>query len=321
MVSGLGTTPRLASAGDATSSAAAQALFDDAKSLMAARAFAAACPKLVESLRLQAAGGTLMFLALCREGEGKTATAWALFNEVLSGARRDRRPDREKVAETHIAALSPKLTKLSIVVVDGGTPTAGLAVTRDGVELAPAAWGTPVPVDPGMHVVRARAPGKAPWETSQPVETEGQTTTVTVPPLTAALLAADNPNPTLPVPAGSTSGRRIAAIGVAGAGVAVLGVGVYFGVAALAKKGDERAGCLNGGACSASDVAASDSAVHDGNAATILLGVGAAAIVTGGVLWLTARIPTPAQKDTTAAWSVVPFASARSGGVGVQGAW
>ena len=80
--------------------------------LMAKEQYGEACPKLEESQRLQPAGGTQMFLALCHEGEGKTATAWTDFNAALSAARRDHRADREKVAREHLSALEPKLTAL-----------------------------------------------------------------------------------------------------------------------------------------------------------------------------------------------------------------
>jgi len=50
--------------------------------------YAAACPKLEESQRLDPALGTLLNLADCREQEGNVATAWSLFRDAESLARR-----------------------------------------------------------------------------------------------------------------------------------------------------------------------------------------------------------------------------------------
>src|ERR1700685_1939228 len=71
----------------ADDSAAAQALFDQAKKAMAAHRYADACPKLEESLRLEEGVGTLLNLADCYEHEGKLASAWSKYIEVASKAR------------------------------------------------------------------------------------------------------------------------------------------------------------------------------------------------------------------------------------------
>ncbi|HVH46275.1 MAG TPA: hypothetical protein VM925_28235, partial [Labilithrix sp.] len=95
--------------------ATAQALFDEGKRLMGQGKYAEACPKLIESQRIDPGGGTLFAIALCHEGEGKTATAWAEFTSALAEARRDRRADREAAAAEHIRALESKLTRVRVV--------------------------------------------------------------------------------------------------------------------------------------------------------------------------------------------------------------
>lgn len=72
--------------------AAARALFDDGKRLMLEKRWDEACPKLAESQRLDPGGGTILALALCYEGTGKTATAWATF-KLRHDQRRDRALD------------------------------------------------------------------------------------------------------------------------------------------------------------------------------------------------------------------------------------
>src|SRR5271154_3787145 len=78
----------------------AETLFREGKELMAAKQFDAACPKLAESNRLDPGIGTLLALALCHEGEGRIASAWIEFTDVLA-ATADTRPDRALVAREH----------------------------------------------------------------------------------------------------------------------------------------------------------------------------------------------------------------------------
>src|SRR5258706_7527469 len=94
--------------------AAAQALFDQAKQLVAAQRYSEACPKLEESQRLDPGMGTLFHLADCDEHIGKTATAWAAFLDVAGQARSAGQQPRERIARERAAALEPTLARLPI---------------------------------------------------------------------------------------------------------------------------------------------------------------------------------------------------------------
>src|SRR5579862_1550121 len=80
----------------------AEALWLRAKTLLASGASPEACALLEESYRLDPAAGTLTAMAVCHEDLGKTATAWAEFNELVVKAQQTRRADREKLAREHI---------------------------------------------------------------------------------------------------------------------------------------------------------------------------------------------------------------------------
>lgn len=137
--------------------AAADALFREGRALLKQNNFDAACPKLAESFRLDPAPGTLFNLAQCEEGRGRVASAherWQHLVDTLSSAGK-LGDDRLPVARERLAALAPQVPKLTIRLKK--TAPAGTVVLRDGVELRDAGFGVPLPVDPGEHVVVARA--------------------------------------------------------------------------------------------------------------------------------------------------------------------
>ena len=134
--------------------ALATALFNDGRALMSEGRAAEACPKLGTSPSRRRRSST----ALCHEQEGLIARSWSEFQEAMGLARRDGRSDREQAAESHVLALEPRLSRLTIVVPESAR-IEGLRIERDGRELGQASWSTAMPVDGGEHVVRAIAPG------------------------------------------------------------------------------------------------------------------------------------------------------------------
>lgn len=172
--------------------ALANDLFQRGRKALLEQKYAEACPLLEESQRLDPAGGTLLNLALCHENLGLTATAWTEFHDALAIARHERRTDRSEFALSHIAALESRLSRL---VIEPEAPVAeGMVIERDGTVLGSSVWGKSMPVDPGLHTIRARAPGHDPFEQSVSVGESGDTQTVKVPALVATVL------PPLPEP-------------------------------------------------------------------------------------------------------------------------
>ena len=266
--------------------AAVEALFSAGKKLMADGKVAEACPKFLASYNLEHRIGTVLNLADCYEKNGQLASAWARFVEARTLAQRASQPERATFAGDHAKALEPRLSTLSVTVT---APPPGLKVTQDGVAVDAGAFGVAVAIDGGKYDVSASAPGMRTWTGQVTVQTSGDHQTLAIPALEAAPVVAvagtEHASP--------TSTRTYAAIGLAGAGVVAGGLGVVFGIVAITKNHDSNTGgCgVNGVAddCNAAGLALRNAAVSDGTLSTVLIGVGAAAVVGGAVLWLTGR--------------------------------
>lgn len=179
--------PATARAADPREQQLAQALFDEGRQLMEAKRYAEACPKLAESQRLDPGGGTLLNLAVCHEKEGKVASAQAELQDALSLALRDGRKDRQELARERLAAVEPKVPRVSVVVAPEADVD-GLEVKLDGLVLRRAAWGVATPVDPGLHRVEATAPGLRAFRIDVPIDL-AERKSVRVPALSASGVA------------------------------------------------------------------------------------------------------------------------------------
>ncbi|MCK6532196.1 MAG: hypothetical protein L6Q84_04415 [Polyangiaceae bacterium] len=278
-----------AAAPSATERTLARELFEQGRKLMADKDYPKACAKLAESQRLDPAPGTLLNLAVCHEAEGKTATAWAEFNDALSLAKRDGRKDRIDLATQHLADLEPRLSRLTIEV-PAASRLSGLEIELDGSRVGRPAWGSGVPVDPGTHQVTARAPGWKDWQAEITLGDRADRKTITVPALQkASTKVGEAPEKRKPAArdVGTGSGQRTTGYVVGGLGIVALGVGGYFGLRAYSRWDDRNAHCTDAG-CDPTGVDAGDDAKQAATIANIGVGVGAAALATGVILVLTA---------------------------------
>jgi hypothetical protein len=303
-----------AGADKASDAAAAQTLYDEARRLMKAGNYVAACPKLEASQKLDPGTGTQFHLADCYEHVGRTASAWALFLEVAARARERQRAEQEQIARSRAGVLEPKLSTLTIVVPEASRID-GLVVKRDGTDVESALFGTAINVDPGRHAISAEAPDHRLFQTEVTVGPDGARKTVEIPAL-EAVPAGKTPVPTtaaLDVPAKpqrSGSGLRTISYVSLGVGVIGLGAGTFFVLRSSSKRRDadelEKA-C--GERCQNSDPRAKqiteldDSARSAKTMATVgfvIGGVGAAAGVTLLVL-------SRSRKETPPAAAVTPW--------------
>lgn len=295
-------------------SAAAEALFRDARELVGQGRHAEGCPKFEASFALDPSTGTLLNIAKCHEHDGKLATAWADYTQALvlnletKGDERQRA--LEQIAKQALADLAPRVPKLRVAV---SRPVPGLRVLRDGEELPAATLGEALPVDPGSHEVRASAPGYL-AETQAVVLAEGKTEVVEI-----ALVAE-------PIPKSGAPGWAWASGAV---GVALAGAGVFFLTQDLAAINALRANCYvypdGSSSCKPGYAFQGDNARKDrsfglflGLSSAGVIGIGAAVV---GLVW-----PSPTRKPALASGassappvSVTPFFGPGGGGLVLHG--
>jgi hypothetical protein len=264
-----------AAQGASSNEAAAEALFNEARTLIAAGSIDEGCKKLEASQKLDPGTGTLLHLADCYEKLGRTATAWARFREAASRAARDGRGDWEAIAKTRSAELEPKLAKLRI------DAPAGVVVRRDGVEIPAAALGSPLPIDPGEHTLLASAPGKKPWST-RVVATAANVVTVAVPPLESdpashVVVAAPDAKPS----DGST--LRVVGYVLGGLGVVGLGIGTVSGLTAISKGDRSKEICPSSGICADESARTTNQDARSAATISTIAFVAGGALLAGGI--------------------------------------
>ena len=295
----------------------AQALFDDAIKLMAEDDFDEACPKFEESHRLDPGIGVKFRLADCYEQAGRIARAWILFVDVAAAARSSGQEQRAAAAKRRALDLEPRLSKLRIDVIE---PISELVVTRNGVAVRRAQWGTSSPVEIGDHVIEARAAGHKTWRSVVNFEGEGVHKAITVPPLEEL----PPPEPTVvprpdrvPVaPSNSAAIRRAFGIGLGGLGIIGLGIGIGAGVVAIDTKNDADSFCPEEGRCFQRGLDLREDASDAAAISTVGFVVGVPAIAGGLILWLTADEDQP---NAEKAFHVRPLAVPGGYGLGVGG--
>ncbi|MRG92211.1 hypothetical protein GF068_09755 [Polyangium spumosum] len=162
--------------------ATAEKLYQDAYLLAQKGETARACRLYEESNRLDPANGTKLELARCYEDTGRPASAWALYVAVAqadeaSGQNRARQTE----ARARARALEAELPRLVVVAPASASDREDLLITRDGVPVGEALWGTPMPVDLGAHTIRASTSDHRAWEGTVHVSKARETVTVAIP--------------------------------------------------------------------------------------------------------------------------------------------
>ncbi|MGC4093800.1 MAG: hypothetical protein QM756_39035 [Polyangiaceae bacterium] len=315
----------VAHAGD---KALAESLFDAGRQLMQAGNFEQACPKFAESQRQDPSAGTLINLAKCYEGLGRTASAWAEYKEAATLARTMGRDNQALFADEGAKRLESSLSKLRIEAPT--PPIAGLSVMRDGVELGSGSLGVALAVDPGEHVVEARAPGYKPFSTRVSVKPQGDQQMLQLPvlerdaaPVAAPAVVPATPTttaaPAAPAPASSGSNKTLAYV-LGGVGVAGLVVGTAFGLAAKSQASaaqDDPTLCP-AKLCSPQGRKEIDAAERKATIATVGFGVGIVGIGAGVYFLLSGNKQQEAPPEVA---RLTPWFAPNASGVSYSGAF
>lgn len=281
--------PPMAHADQVTNAPAADELFRQAVNLAKSKDFSAAIEKFRASYALDPARGTLQGLALAEEKLGRVASALAHFRELEGLSTRAGDRQRLAAARARIAALEPRVPRLTVLVPEAPTDPELSELTLDAVPLPSGALNTALPVDPGKHRIVARAADGSTFDLGIAVA-EGESRSVRIVWTSAA--PATRPLPTVPAVEGAAPTTqapqdrttddgvllRTSGLIVGGTGLAVLGVSAFVFVAAQSEIDEVASLCAGRGSCASVDQ------VERGNDARTRKSLGVYGMIGGGVL-------------------------------------
>lgn len=229
----LASAPRTA-AGDPTGAADAERLYREGTSLLEAGRLDPACEKLAESQRIDPAPGAALALGVCRERQGRVASAVAAYGAAARLARAAGDEERAAAADARTIVLGPRVPKLEVTLGPTfGDATLELFIDGAARGIASAA-ASRIDVDPGPHVVLARRGERASAPASFEAR-EGATTSLTLEAPTVRLVAppppprSPRPRPPPSPPAGMSAVRALGLTAL-GTGALSLGAGAIFAI-------------------------------------------------------------------------------------------
>jgi hypothetical protein len=224
----------------AQGTAAAEALFNDARKAMDAKDYDTACKRFRESNRLDPAVGTMLNLATCEDKRGHVATAWELFRGALE--KLPPSDPRHDYAKAQVDRLEPRLPHVTLTLAAGAPADTKV---RDGdVIYSGAAFGLPLPVDPGKHDLVIEAEGRETRTLAVEIR-EAATMTIEIVPggekvepsaNAQASAAQADVRVTSPTVDEGGFGKKQWGFVAGGVGVVGIGVGITTGIMALGKK-------------------------------------------------------------------------------------
>lgn len=316
-------------------SAAADALFKEAKELMADGRIADACPKFEASFREEELLGALLNAADCREQQGRVATAWAHFGHAVDLATKTK-DKRVGYATERREKLTARLPKLKVSVVN---PVADVHIYRGDQELTAGTYGVELPVDPGDTVLQVTLHDEVLWDQTISL-VEGQAVERTIdlkkiydgaPAVKKKRKQQNDPTvgDVVAVPLPFFNGQRIAGLAVGITGVAGAAVGFAFGGLALGEKSTIDENCATREQsttryCTKPGLDAASAAILDADVSQWTLIASGAVTAVGLTLFLTAPTSKISELDERAelaprVTAIVPVLTPHAFGIDVAG--
>jgi len=253
---------------DERASVDAEMLFREGRHAADMGNFALACEKFEASHKVQPAPGTLLNLADCEESRGQLTRAWHDFLALADALPET--DERKAVALERARTLERSMPRLRVRLARASFDA---RVFRDGIELGEMTLGVALPVDPGHHNVIVKEPGFN--ERSYTVVVKrGEERDLQV----EHGIASHGSDP-----------KRAIGWTLGGIGAASLAAGAITGVFALTALSASNAQCPGGKCTDPKGVAQHDQARDFAIASDILLGVGAALVVTSIVVLVTSH--------------------------------
>lgn len=279
----------------AADSKAADKAFRKGKKLQQQKNYAEACPAFEESFKEDPAIGAMLNVARCYEEWGKLVTALESYQEAYKlarGTKDERAPQIKELVE----ALEKKVPVVIVTLPEGRLAPPGLVVTLDGAELSAEQLDEPLRVESGAHTIVTRS-DESEEQTMEITAIAGKKMTVELVIDDAKKTSDEEPvvvarkkkrAPETSSAPGRT--RRLAGLGVGGAGIVTMGVATFV---ALDARSDYNA-AFDGNCdpdslqCTPEAAKTTNDARSRANVATVIGGVGLAAVVVGAVLYFSA---------------------------------
>jgi hypothetical protein len=267
--------------------------------------YAAALEKYQRVLKVRDTASIRYRMGITYEGLGTIMSAIDAYNAAIRTASKSAGDvEIARAAQARIDALEPKVAHLALRP-NASTPS---EIRVDNEPVAADAAGD-MRVDPGSHTVDATAPGKQPFH-AQVTLSEGGRAEI---PIVFESAATPPPPPAQEQQPKEASPLRTAGIITAAAGVALVVGGVVVLVLRSNAISDLKESCPNGDCPRARQRELQDThdrAAFQGPLGATLVGVGAAAIATGVVLYMMGPEPKTAAR-------LVPFTPNQGFGLGV----
>ncbi|HMJ10042.1 MAG TPA: hypothetical protein VK524_01490 [Polyangiaceae bacterium] len=273
--------------------AAAEALFRAGRQAAERGDAHTACKRFEESLRLDAAAGTVLNLAECEQTLGHLARAWAHYNHLLDVL--DPKDERLPEVRKRLAELEKRVPRLSVNLRAGSDANA--EVQRDGVLVTPASLGLPIPLDPGRHELTVLLRGHRPMRYAVTLK-EGEVRNIIV--RTGPRMPAPAPLAVSPEPRARNNdlARTAGMISIGAAGAALIAAG-FFGLRYLDARSEVEDHCSTPNDCDERGLRAAGRA-EVFQLATLVSGVAAGVAVGTSVVLLSVYPAEPGPRSAPA---------------------